>query len=101
MSLTKPTLSGAQPTEQKKPGAVGSILDGIINVIFGPDTAQMSEADAKKTEASRAVDQKNANSLAKSARENPGAAFMDGPTMTGGSTDIFKMVGDIVKFFGG
>jgi hypothetical protein len=79
--------------------AVGSILDGIITGIFGPNPAEMSEADRKRTEANREADRQEAYAMANSARKNPGAQWMAGPSMGGG--DTLQTLGNILKFFGG
>jgi len=78
-----------------------SILDGIITGIFGPNTDEMSTEDAAATERARQKQSNEALQMADSARKNPGAEFIAGPPTSGGSTDILKMIGGIVKFFGG
>lgn len=90
----------------KQPNAVGgpihhSILDGIITGIFGPDTSEMTPTEGAQVDAARKKDAQEAYSMATSARKNPGAEFMDGPSSVGGPLDIFKLIGGIGKIFGG
>lgn len=77
---------------------MSSILDGIINGIFGPDTSQMSEEDRAKTEKARAKDRNEAADLAFSASQNPGEQFMRPETSVG----LGASIEDIIKaLFGG
>lgn len=78
-----------------------SILDGIITGIFGANTDEMTPEESAKVENQRKKDQSDAYAMADSARKNPGAEFMAGPNLSGGSTDLLKMIGNVVKFFGG
>lgn len=89
-----------------QPNSVGgpshhSILDSIITGIFGAPTDEMTPEEGAQVDAQRKKASQNAVDMATAARENPGAAEMAGPPNTGGPTDLLKLVGGIVKFFGG
>jgi hypothetical protein len=89
-----------------QPNAVGgpihhSILDGIITGIFGPSTDEMTPEEGAQVDAQRKKAANQAYDMATSARRNPGAEFMDGPSSVGGPLDILKLVGGIGKLFGG
>lgn len=87
-----------KPPTNSMGGKSQSILDGIITGLFGPDTSAMTPEDAAATEKARKQDQAEAYALADSARKNPGAQFMGGPTNLGGGGDLLKM---LVKMFSG
>lgn len=76
-----------------------SILDSIITGIFGANTDEMTPEEGAKVENERKAAQQEAFAMADSARKNPGAAFMNGPDLSKGGTDLLKSIGDIVKFF--
>jgi hypothetical protein len=80
-----------------------SLIDGILNMILGPDTHQMNEEDRKKTENAREADKKDASQMAASARKNPGAQWMDGPESAGimGGGDLMDSIGKVMKLFSG
>ena len=77
-----------------------SLLDNIIHGIFGHPADELTPEDAAKKKAGDAKHSKEAVAMATSARKNPGAEFMDGPS-DAGTMSLSDILSGIGKMFGG
>jgi phage/plasmid-associated DNA primase len=80
---------------------MASLLDGIINTIFGPPTSAMTPKDAAITDANRKSDQKGATGEAFNAMNDQGESYIDGSQAVKANPgdDLFSAVGKIFKLF--
>ena len=80
-----------------------SLLDGLIQGLFGSDTAEMTPERARQVEGQRAADQKAVSAdcrrVLRIILRAAAKSYMKAPSLGGTGDDLLKTIGKVAKFF--